>query len=195
MAVWEQYSADVHRMSIATRSKEFRTGRGGVTNLAEVGYGGFVSVKEVTTGDMGFAVVWTQGTTADAYGMSLPSTMEFEVSIYVPGTGWTSPANLGTAGWITDSANVAMGHDGNGVAVWSRQDLHLEGDIVNSSYTIYANRYVSGPGWGAPSVVATADGEVSPPQVVTDGNGDFTTVWGQRSGAKSNIFAVRYQQS
>jgi hypothetical protein len=164
---------------------------GVVTNLVEVGPPGFVGVNEVATGDMGFAVLWTQGATGDPFGIS---SMDFEVSIFAPGMGWTSPANLGAAGWITDSANVAMGHDGNCVAVWSRQDLHLKGDIVDYSYTIYANRYDSGAGWGTPYVVATADGEVSPPQVVTDGTGNFTIVWGQRSGAKSNIFAVRYQQ-
>lgn len=133
----------------------------------------------------GIAVVWEEGIfCGGGYGI-LYDTRSIGVSNYVPMTGWTAPALISSSGWYADSAEVAMGTNGNALAVWRRRD----------GYTIYANRYVFGTGWQTASIVEVADGEAYLPRVATDGNGNYIVLWQQWDGIRYNISAVRYQAS
>ncbi len=102
------------------------------------------------------------------------------------GTGW------GTAELIeTDNAGyalypqVAVDTSGNAVAVWRQSD--------GPRYSIWANRYVVGTGWGEAEVIETDNtGNAYSPQVAVDTSGNAVAVWYQSDGTRYSIWANRY---
>ena len=104
---------------------------------------------------------------------------------YVVGTGW------GTAQLIeTDSGNALrpqVGIDGNGnaIAVWYQWD--------GSMYSIWANHYVAGTGWGAAQLIETNNsGDAYQQQVNVNGSGNAVVVWRQRDGTRYDIYSNHY---
>jgi len=80
---------------------------------------------------------------------------------------------------------VAVGPNGDAVAVWPRYD--------GSVFSIYANRLTSGV-WGTPELLETNTGNTAlQPQVAVDPNGDAVVVWTQPGGGTFNIYANRFE--
>ena len=184
IAVWNQVNPNPSWNGICARRYEPGRGWGTETVVAEGGGPHYVTLPRVALAGAGIAVVWEEGIIYGGGGYSIPyETRSIGVSNYMPLTGWMAPALISSTEWYTDSAQVAMGSNGNALAVWRRRD----------GYTIYANRYVSGTGWQAASVVETAGGEAFLPRVATDSNGNYLIVWQQWDGTRFNISAVRDQ--
>ena len=103
-----------------------------------------------------------------------------------PNPRWSSPLSIGTDnGGDVQNPQVVMDSRGNAVAVWSQSN--------GSRYDVYANRYVSGAGWGNVSVVETDDaGDAREVQVAVDSTGQVVAVWSQHDGTQYNIYANRY---
>jgi len=105
---------------------------------------------------------------------------------YVPGKGW------GTAALIdTDNAGdarhpqIAFDSSGNAIAVWHQWD--------GARYSIWANRYVPGKGWGTAELIETDNaGDARYPQIAIDSSGNAIAVWQQHDGKRYNIWANRY---
>jgi hypothetical protein len=147
-----------------------------------------VSPQVVMDVDGKAVVVWNETASAGgSYGAVTVS--EIKASSYVPGTGWTEPVFIDAPlPWSqAGSPRVAMGRNGNAVAVWYQSAF---GGFTGQ---IYANRYVAGTGWGTANVVETSAENTSSPRVATDGNGNFIIMWQQWDGTRNNISAVRYQ--
>ncbi|MFH0775650.1 MAG: hypothetical protein V2A53_09230 [bacterium] len=100
---------------------------------------------------------------------------------YVSGTGWGSATPI-----ETDNAGnayypqVALDTSGNGIAVWNQYD--------GTRDSIWANRYVSGTGWGSATLIEGDTGNAEYPQVALDTSGNGIAVWYQYDGTRYNIW-------
>jgi len=110
---------------------------------------------------------------------------------YVSGTGWGTAALIETDN--TGSAyppQIAVDGSGNAIAVWDQED--------GTRYNTWANRYVSGTGWGTAALIETDNTtdntrDVIFPQIAMDGSGNAITVWDQYDGTRYNIWANRFE--
>lgn len=81
---------------------------------------------------------------------------------------------------------VAGEGSGNARAVWHQSD--------GARNSIWSARYVSGTGWGTPTLVETNDtGSANDPQIGVDGSGIATVAWYQYDGTRFNIWSNRSQ--
>jgi len=99
---------------------------------------------------------------------------------------WTGGATLietDNAGGA-NSPQIAMDATGNAIAVWNQFD--------GARYNVWANRYTTGSGWGAATLIETDNaGSVSSPQIAMDANGNAVAVWYQFDGTRYNVWANR----
>ncbi len=101
---------------------------------------------------------------------------------YAAAAGWGDAAPLAQHAGDASYAQVAMDAAGNAIAVW-HQDDHA-----------YADRYVSGRGWGTPErIEANATAAVIFPQVAMSPAGDAVVVWHQFLNTSSSVWANRYE--
>lgn len=106
---------------------------------------------------------------------------------YVKDVGWDTAEEIGRGdtmnpGWITP--RVSGDDHGNAVALWS---------VISSAQTsIFANRYISGTGWGTAELIELAAEDAASPQIACAGDGDAIAVWTQLTNTKTSVFANRY---
>ncbi len=104
-----------------------------------------------------------------------------------PVTGWGTAALVESSTGMVGVSSVGMDASGNAVAVWSQIG-------PATRFSIYANRFVAGGGWGAPQlietneVVGSVDGD---PQVAVTPAGNALTVW-KRSGGGGDLWGNRF---
>ena len=106
---------------------------------------------------------------------------------YVVGVGWGSaaPIDSNNTAQPNPAPQVALGADGNAIAVWHRP--HGSFDSVVSS------RYTAGVGWGSATLLETDPAVVSRnARVAIDPAGNAIAVWEQYVGATANVMASRY---
>lgn len=81
---------------------------------------------------------------------------------------------------------IAVHANGNALAVWYQLTSGGRSDI-------WANRYAPATGWGAAELIETNDtGSADQVQIVMDIAGNAVAVWRQHDGARTNIWANRY---
>ena len=91
-----------------------------------------------------------------------------------------------TGNAFASAPQIAMDASGNAVAVWPQDD--------GTWYSIYANRYTVGTGWGTAVLIETDNaGDANDPQIAMDASGNALAVWDQYDGTRYNILANRYQ--
>jgi hypothetical protein len=105
---------------------------------------------------------------------------------YVVGQGWGTATLIETGSAAADNPDVAMDSSGNATAVWKQSD-----GTFNS---IWANRYVAGPGWGTATLIETRNGAADFPKVATDANGNAMAVWQQKNSVWANRFVNGLQR-
>ncbi len=107
---------------------------------------------------------------------------------YVAGSGWASAVLIETENLQgAVSADVDIDANGNAIAVWSQANASVR-------FSIWANRYVAGSGWGIATKIETDDtGNASSPRVGFDSDGNAIAVWQQHDGTRFNILANRYE--
>ncbi|WP_028672398.1 Ig-like domain-containing protein [Saccharospirillum impatiens] len=177
LAIWAQI--DVTGSN--TYANRYTAGLGwGAATLIETNNAGRVGAPQIAFDAEGNAVaVWYQ---ADGIRFNIYSNR------YTTGSGW------GTATLIeTEDAGdaihpqVAVDTSGNVLAVWEQSD--------GNQFSIYANRYTPGSGWGSTTLIETDNaGNARSPQIAFDASGNALAVWKQTdgSGARFNIHANRY---
>jgi len=176
IAVW--YQSDNTRYNIWANRYVPGTGWG-TAQLIETDNSGDASHPQVGIDPNGNAIaVWEQydGTRFNIW-----------ANRYVPGTGWGTAQLIETdnAG-DADAPQVGIDPNGNAIAVWYKWD--------GTRYNIWANRYVPGTGWGTAQLIETDNtGDAYYPQVAIDPNGNAIAVWRQSDGARSNIWANRFE--
>jgi hypothetical protein len=104
---------------------------------------------------------------------------------YSPGGGWSQGTLLeyedGIAGQ-TGSPDVAIGDNGNAIAVWQQHD--------GSNNTIRARHYIGGT-WQAPVTISNS-GSSTYPRVAIDSSGNAIAIWQQFTGGKNSFRGARY---
>ncbi len=153
---------------------------------------GWGEAQLIETDDAGSA--WLADVAVDASGTVVAVWYQFDgtrynvwANHYVPGFGWSMAEVIENASGSATDPQVAVDDSGNAVAVWSQVD--------GGVYSIYANRYVSGTGWGTAQLIETDDsGDARYPQVAMDDNGNAVVVWQQSDGTRYNIWSNRYVQ-
>ena len=94
-------------------------------------------------------------------------------NLFTPDNGWSNAKLVETdniGGAITPQ--IAFDPNGNAMAVWSQSD--------GIQYSVWANRYKPGSGWGVPELVEEEKtGGASDPQIAIDASGNALVVWKQ----------------
>ena len=104
---------------------------------------------------------------------------------YIAGTGWGTATLIETYAGNATSPQVAVDGSGNALAVWRQYD--------GTQFSIWANRYTAGTGWGTATLIETDAGFAGSPQVAVDGSGNALAVWSQSDGTRDNIWANRFE--
>ena len=176
MAVWQQ--SDGSRFKIWANRYVPGSGWGSAT-LIEPADAGDSQFPQIAWDGSGNAMaVWQQndGTQYNIW-----------ANRYVPGSAWGSETLIETI----DAGNsgfpqIAFDGSGNALVLWEQFD--------GTQYNIWANRYVTGSGWGFPTRVDPAHpGNSMTPQIAFDGNGDAMAVWTQANGTQFNIWVNGYR--
>jgi len=109
---------------------------------------------------------------------------------YVAGGGWGTPVLVEHMGGEAYFAEVAMDHWGNAVAIW------VQGDW-DDGFSLLANRYVAGEGWGTPVLLENSGGDIvwipRGPTVAVDAAGNAIALWSQWVGGWPDVLASRYE--
>jgi hypothetical protein len=98
---------------------------------------------------------------------------------------WQTPQLIEANDGDAVTPQIAFDPAGNALAVWSQFD--------GTRFSIWANRYTAGAGWGSAELIETDDaGDAAYPEIAVDHNGNALAVWQQSDGARNNIWANRY---
>jgi hypothetical protein len=95
---------------------------------------------------------------------------------------WLAPVSLSTASHNAEAPLVAIGPDGEAIAVWSRSN--------GTSTIIQAAVRPPGGAWQAPLNLSAAGENASEPQLAVDGAGDAIAVWRRYDGANYIVQAT-----
>lgn len=97
--------------------------------------------------------------------------------------GWSTPALLESNTGSVNYHQVAMGANGDAIAVWAQSD-GIHGGI-------WSKRYTTGHGWGTATLIeANSSGNYYYPQIDMSPNGDAIAVW--RHYTNNSIWVSRY---
>lgn len=173
IAIWEQRNPSEWSIFVS----HYSVGLGWESpELIEGEVGGGLNPYIAIDDDGNALAIWEQ---ADGEKMSIMA------NYYTFGVGWGIPEYI-------ESDNVGNAHDpkidfdgaGNAIAVWHQLD---------PVYSIYANRFVKGVGWGAAeSLESETTWGATDAEVVMDNAGNAIAVWTQGDGAQNNVMCSRY---
>ena len=154
---------------------------------SEEGWGVPGPVTEGNTGN-----TWTLEVASDPIGNALAVWSEYDgtwaniwANRYSVGEGWGVPVLIeGDDAGTALEPRVAVGPNGDAVAVWTQHD--------GTRYNIWSNRYGVADGWGLAEPIDSGDGGASSPHVGVDHDGRAVAVWGQHDGNWFSAWANRY---
>ena len=174
LAVWAQW--DGTRTSIWANRYVLGSGWGSA-ELIEADNAGDAALPQIAIDAAGNALaVWEQ---------SDFTRLNIWANRYAAGNGWGSAVLI-----ETDNAGdarlpqIAIDASGNALAVWVQWD--------GTRYSIWANRYAAGSGWGSAEEIESNTGHAYEPQIASDAAGNALAVWVQWEGTRYSIWANRY---
>ncbi|MDH3728607.1 MAG: hypothetical protein OER77_13845 [Myxococcales bacterium] len=104
---------------------------------------------------------------------------------YTPGSDWGIPRRISNEDGDARLADVAMGTDGDAIAVWQQTD---DGRI-----DIWANGFTPSAGWGSPERIENNnEGNATEVRVGADADGHAIAVWRQFDGKTAGIWSNRH---
>ena len=95
-----------------------------------------------------------------------------QAAVRPPGGGWSAPVTLSAHGEAAQRASVAIGADGEAVAVW-------ENAVKGGEFTVEAAAHAAGGGWQAAHALSPVGTIAALPQVAVDADGEALAVWAQ----------------
>ncbi len=104
---------------------------------------------------------------------------------YTPVNGWETAQLIETYDSDADTPQVGVDSNGNAIVVW--------GQMSEGIPSIWANRYVSGSGWGTAQLIETSSAMSFNPRMAMDNSGSTIAVWIQNSGGQNTIWTNRYE--
>jgi len=174
-AVWQQ--SDGTRYNIWAARSQVGMGYWESATLIETDNAGDAVGPKIAVDPAGNAVaVWRQ---SDGVRYNIWSN-NYSV---VDGT-WGAATLIETNDGDVGYPEIAIGHAGDAIAVWSQSD--------GVQYNVWANRYAPGSGWGAPTMI-TSNAVV--PKIAGDPDGNAMVVWNQNNGMGFSIGATSYSIS
>ena len=174
IAVWHQFSG----VTLHIHSNRYVPGSGwGTVQQIEFG-GSHAYTPQIAIDASGDAMaVWYQ---FDGGGV----VQSIRANRYVAGVGWGTAELIEAGGFNAYNPQIAVDTGGNAMAVWSQFD--------GTTFSIYANHYVDGAGWGTAELIEAGGSEAYEPQIVIDAGGNALAVWYQHDGTVYDIHANRY---
>lgn len=180
IAVWAQSDGTVN----SVYANRYVAGSGwGTAELIETGagsadkalFGAYTPPQLGFDGKGNAIVVWHQqdGTTTSIY-----------ANRYVTGSGWGTAELVETSADLAERPGLGVDASGNAIAVW----MQRSGTI----YSVYANRYVAGSGWGTAQAIETAGDTARFPEIAVNANGDAMVAWTQKNDTVTKVYASRY---
>ena len=139
----------------------------GTPELIESGSGIALSPQIAVDGSGNAIVVWQQ---ADGAGIN-----SIYANRYVAGSGWGTPELIESGSGTAEGSSIAMDSGGNAIAVWDQDD-------GTGVWSIYANRYVAGSGWGTETAIESDDLNAGSPMIAVDSSGNAVAVWEENAG-------------
>ena len=103
---------------------------------------------------------------------------------YVLGLGWEPVQVIDAGAGVALEPDVAMDASGRGVAVWRQFD--------ETSYSVFASRFVPGTGWEGAVPIDAGTHESSMPQIAMNPTGTAVALWRQRDASTWRVYANRY---
>jgi len=175
-AVWRQWDDTVPIVNIWANRYVVGTGWG-TAGLIEANDAEYAHHPEIAVDPSGNAVAvfehYTPGGPSDLW-----------TNRYVVGTGWGTPELIGPNADAVDRPQVAVDSIGTATLIWPQSD--------GTRFSIWANRYVVGTGWGTLEPVEREPYDVFVPDLAVDPSGNAIAVWTQNDGTGSIISANRY---
>ncbi|MDG6226195.1 MAG: hypothetical protein QCI82_11880 [Candidatus Thermoplasmatota archaeon] len=173
MAVWRQQDGTIYNVV----SNRYTSGSGwGTAEIIETGDGQVQPPTNVALDDDGNALAtWSQW---DGSKYNIISNR------FTPSEGWGEEERIDHGDETSETSHTAMDAAGNAIAVWRQYD--------GGFYSIYANRFVKGSGWGKAELIETRIGSADVPRVSVDPSGDAIAVWYHSDGYRTNIWSNRY---
>ncbi len=83
--------------------------------------------------------------------------------------------------------NIVIDANGTATAVWSHRN------VAGFTFDIWATRFTSGTGWGAPLKINRAGEPARTPQLGVDASGQVIVVWTQTSGPIDDVWANHFR--
>ncbi len=168
--VWEEFDAGSTSLT-SIRARPYIVGQGwGAVQLIESGADTAYAPQVGMDANGNAIVVWAQA----SFGL-----YRTRANRYVAGTGWGSDVRIDNSSFSNYPPQIAMGADGNAVAVWTQYNG-----------TVAANRYTAGSGWNTAVSIAPNSHD---PQVAVSPDGFAYVVWVQHDGLFYRIYSKRYR--
>ncbi|MBN2318307.1 MAG: hypothetical protein JXR49_04485 [Acidobacteria bacterium] len=182
VSVWEQH--DSFRYNIWANN--FILYDEDEEEVAEWGMG--MSIEDENTGDAESPQI-----AMDDDGNAIAVWMQFDGFRYniwanhFDGTAWGMAELIETVDYGNAySPQIAMGDDGNAIAVWTQYD--------GFRYNIWVNHFDGTTWWGIAELIETVDtGNAESPQIAMDDDGNAIAVWTQFDGSQFSIYANRFE--
>ncbi len=168
-AVWSEW--DGTRFNVWA-NRFTPAGGWGVAGTIEAGAGDALGPQVAVDSSGNAVATWHQwdGTTNSIW-----------ANTYGEGSGWDIAVPIETAAVDARDAEVAVGAAGDGVAVWRQLD--------GTQYSIRANEFTLGIGWGTAELIEGDPGEAVGAQVAIDPKGNAFAVWEQSNGSHRGIWS------
>jgi hypothetical protein len=100
------------------------------------------------------------------------------------GVGWKAPVAIDQGYDWSFNPVVAMNAAGDAFVVWEMYNF--------AHYSIFANRYAPGTGWGTAVNISVANNWSYSPDVAVDSAGDAIATWYQFDGSGDHVYAARF---
>jgi len=143
-------------------------------SLNDVGYSYGGAVAMDSAGD----AMATYYTWSDIHGYTVYA------ALYKAGVGWEAPVAIDQPYDYSYNPVVAMNSAGDAFVVWQ---------VWNGAYySIFANRYVAGTGWGTAQAIESTSNNSYDATVAIDGAGNALATWYEYDGGNLHVYAARF---
>ena len=111
-----------------------------------------------------------------------------QVVRYDPASGFGSSVSIATnfTEFSADTCHIVADQNGNAIAVWN-QALATQYD-----WSVFANRYVAGTGWGQPATLDSKNGPAERTRLSGNAQGSAVAVWEQDDAGHFSIWTNRF---
>jgi len=175
IAVWQQFDAKTSRIWSNRYSAGQGWGQAEPIDNPDAANSVFPYMEIDANGNA--TVVWSQGMSGHFSAWS---------NRYVAGRGWGQAEQISGNAHDLNGVRIAVDANGNAFAVWQQDD--------RTNYSIWANRYIAGRGWGKAELLEHNDsGHAIGPSIASDGNGHAVAMWHQSDGKLFRIWASRFE--